>query len=200
VDRVNHTFSGRQVIEAFLSDESAIDFVAVFSVKHAKTGSWDPSRNPRIWCLYVFEQKGSPQKIDFSRVMRLRDILPAPHLSGYEARSWNEQGFFSPQARGQYLPTTISGGKQSMTVQISARALQELMAGRLTAKEFENLTVAGLPNPFERQLALGRTISSVSFEAKKVSSDDDFLVFTFQDDPAAANLCLPNELRTEAKQ
>jgi hypothetical protein len=199
VDRVNHTFSGQQVIEAFLSDESGIDFVAVFSVKRAKSGSWDSSKNPRIWYIYVFEQKGSPQKIDFSRVQLLREVLPAPYLSGYEARSWHEQGFFSPQARGQYLPATISGGKESMTIQISARAVQELMAGRLTAKEFEDWTVGGLPNPFERQLALGRTISSVSFVPKDVNEDDDHLIFTFKDDPAAAPLRLPNELQIESK-
>lgn len=199
VDRVNHTFSGQQVIESFLADESNIDFVAVFSVKRAKSGSWDSWKNPRIWYLYVFEQKGSSQKINFSRVQHLRDALPEPYLSGYEARSWHEQGFFSPQARGQYLPTTISAGRQSMTVQISARAVQELLAGRLTAKEFENWTVARLANPFEQQLALGRTISNVSFVPKGVKGDDDYLVFTFKDDPAAAPLKMPNALRDEAK-
>jgi hypothetical protein len=200
VDRVNNTFSGQQVIEAFLSDESCIDLVAVFSVKRAKSsGSWDSSKNPRIWYLYVFEQKRSPQKIDFSRVEHLREVLPAPYLSGYEARSWHEQGFFSPQARGQYLPTAISGGKQSMTVKISARAVQELLAGRLTAKEFEDWTLGRLPNPFERQLALGSTISSVSFLPKSADADDDYLIFTFQNDPAAAALRMPNLLRDEHK-
>ena len=57
VDRVNHTYSGRQVIEAFLQDEKTIDFVAVFSVKRANRGSWDISRGPRAWYLYLFEQK-----------------------------------------------------------------------------------------------------------------------------------------------
>jgi hypothetical protein len=199
VDRVNYTFSGQQVIEAFLTDECDIDFVAVFSVKRAKSGPWDSSKNPRIWYLYVFEQKGSPQKIDFSRLQRMRELLPAPYLSGYEARSWHEQGFFSPQARGQYLPTTISGGKESMTIQISARAVQELLAGRLTAKEFEDWTVGRHPNPFERQLALGRTISSVDFVSKDVNADDDYLVFTFRDDPAAAALRMPSTLRNDVK-
>jgi hypothetical protein len=199
VDRVNYTFSGQQVIEAFLSDECDIDFVAVFSVKRAKSGSWDSSKNPRIWYLYVFEQKGSPQKIDFSRVQHMRELLPAPYLSGYEARSWHEQGFFTPQARGQYLSTTISGGKESMTIQISARAVQELLAGRLTAKEFENWTVGRHPNPFERQLALGRTISSVDFVPKDVNADDDYLVFTFREDPAAAALRMPSTLRNNVK-
>lgn len=196
VDRVNHTYSGRQVIEAFLADEETIDFVAVFSVRRANAGSWDSSKDPRIWYLHLFEQKKSRDKLDLDPLLHLRDVLPAPYLSGYEARSWHEQGMFSPQARGQYLPTSMSSGRQSMTVRISARALQELMAGRLTAEGFENWTV-GRPNPFERYLALGWTISGVSFEPKHDHAEDDYLIFTFKNDPAAAALHLPVELRVE---
>jgi hypothetical protein len=196
VDRVNHTYSGQQIIEEFLARENTVDFVAVFSVKRAKEGSWDTSKNPRIWYLYLFEQKSSTEKLDLGRILHLRDLLPAPYLSGYEARSWHEQGMFSPQARGQYLPTSMSIGRQSMTVRISARALQELMAGRLTAEKFETWA-AGRPNPFEQHLALGWTIASVSFESKSADADDDYLIFTFKEDPAATGLQLPAELRTE---
>jgi len=83
-----------------------------------------------------------------------------------------------------------------MTVTISARALQELMAGRLTAEQFQNWTL-GRFNPFEQNLARGWTIASVSFESKNVEEDDDYLTFTFKDDPAAAPLRLPNQLRNQ---
>ena len=196
VDRVHNTFSGQQVIEAFLADESKIDFVAVFSVKRATTGSWDSSKNPRIWYFYLFEQKKSREKLDLSRILHLRDILPGPNLSGYEARSRHEQGMFAPQANGQYVPTSMSSGRNSMKVTISARALQELMAGRLTAEQFQNWTL-GRFNPFEQNLARGWTIASVSFESKNIEADDDYLTFTFKDDPAAAPRRLPSQLRSE---
>ena len=83
-----------------------------------------------------------------------------------------------------------------MTITISARALQELMAGRLTAEQFQNWTL-GRFNPFEQSLARGRTIASVSLQSKNVEADDDLVTFTFKDDPAAAPLLLPNQLRTE---
>jgi hypothetical protein len=196
VDRVNHTFCGQQVIDAFLADDRSVDFVTVFSVKRAKEGSWDSSKNSRIWYLYLFEQKKSPDKLDLGRLARLRDVLPAPQLSGYEARSRHEQGMFSPQARGQYLPTSMTLGRHSMTITISARALQELMAGRLTAEQLQDWTLGSF-NPFEQNLAAGRTIASVSFESKNVEADDDYLTFTFKDDPAAAPLRLPGQMRTE---
>jgi hypothetical protein len=86
---------------------------------------------------------------------------------------------------------------KSMTVKISARAVQELMAGRLTAAQFEDWA-AGRPNPFEQNLARGWTIASVSFESKNLDADDDYLMFTFKDDPAVAALRFPNQLRSQA--
>ena len=83
-----------------------------------------------------------------------------------------------------------------MTVTISARALQELMAGRLTAEQFQDWTL-GRFNPFEQNLAAGRMIASVSFEARSVEADDDYLTFIFKDDPAAAPLRLPSQMRTK---
>jgi len=82
-----------------------------------------------------------------------------------------------------------------MTVKISARAVQELMAGRITAEQFENWST-GHPNPFERNLALGRTISDVSLEPKNDEADDDYLIFKFKEDPAASNLRLPANLKS----
>jgi hypothetical protein len=75
-------------------------------------------------------------------------------------------------------------------MRLSARALQELIAGRLSKEEFE-LCTTGKPNLFALQLAQGRTISSVRFEPKGTNEDDDYVVFEFSDDPAAAKLRLP---------
>jgi hypothetical protein len=83
-----------------------------------------------------------------------------------------------------------------MTIKISARALHELMAGKLTSEQFKHWTV-GENNPFKLQLGEGRTISNVRFEGKNVAADDDYLIFEFRDDPAAAPLCLPDRLKSE---
>jgi hypothetical protein len=136
------------------------------------------------------------QTEDLNRFFMLRDSLPAPYLTGYEAHSWHQQGMFSPQGRGHYLPTSMSIGRKSMTIKISARALHELMAGKLTSEQFKHWTV-GENNPFKLQLGEGRTISNVRFEGKNVAADDDYLIFEFRDDPAAAPLCLPDRLKSE---
>jgi hypothetical protein len=196
-DSVNQTFSGQQIINTFLADGNSVDFVLVFSSKRAKERSLDTFKNPRIWYVYVFEQQRSRmQTEDLNRFFMLRDSLPAPYLTGYEAHSWHQQGMFSPQGRGHYLPTSMSIGRKSMTIKISARALHELMAGKLTSEQFKHWTV-GENNPFKLQLGEGRTISNVRFEGKNVAADDDYLIFEFRDDPAAAPLCLPDRLKSE---
>jgi hypothetical protein len=52
-----------------------------------------------------------------------------------------------------------------MTLKISARAVQELMAGRLSSEQFRNWSF-GEENPVRRQIEAGRTISSVRFELR----------------------------------
>ena len=86
-----------------------------------------------------------------------------------------------------------------MTIRISARAVQELMAGTLSHEMFRNF-LFGKDNPIHQQLAAGRTVSDVRFEPKGVDHDDDCLVFEFRTDPAATPLRLPVKLRTIERQ
>ena len=80
-----------------------------------------------------------------------------------------------------------------MTVKVSARALQELMAGRLNVAQFEH-RVSGQPNPFEQYLAEGWVLSGISFQPKDPDEDDDYVTFTFKRDAAAAPLKMPEKL------
>jgi len=80
-----------------------------------------------------------------------------------------------------------------MKVHISARGLQEYMAGRLTAGQLKPFIV-GDHNPFEGALRKGKTIKAVTFQAKGIDQDDDYLIFEFEDDPAARPLELPSNL------
>ena len=81
-----------------------------------------------------------------------------------------------------------------MTLKISARAVQELMAGRLSSEQFRNWTF-GEDNPVRRQIEAGRTISSVRFETQGNNEEDDYLIFEFRDDPSARALQMPAELK-----
>ena len=79
-----------------------------------------------------------------------------------------------------------------MTIKISARALLDLLAGRITTEQFQNFT--GLAdkltqrNIFAHRLNQGDILSDIEIEPGGIDEDDDWLVVHFKQDPAAAPL------------
>ena len=195
-DHSGLTVSGKQIIFNFLKATDFVDFVMVFSPKRRNEYSTNAHANPRIWYVDVFDRRGETPDADRDRLFSLGDFLPRPHLDGYQARSWHQQGLCGPQARGHYLGTKLSIGQNSMSARISARALQELLAGRISTEQFREWTT-GKENPFEFQLAQGRTISSLRFEGQGNEEDDDYVVFEFKEDPAATRFRAPRPRAAE---
>jgi hypothetical protein len=183
--------SGEQIIRHFL-DRNPIDLVAVFVPKRANENALWQHDNPRRWFVYVYSNSISDE-CEVEGIKAMASVLPSPYLHGYQARSWHQQRMCDPQGRGQYLPAKWTGGRGIMKVHISARGLQEYMAGRLTAEQLQHLII-GEHNPFENALRNGRTIKAVTFEPKGTARDDDYLIFEFDDDPAAKALELPSGL------
>lgn len=75
-----------------------------------------------------------------------------------------------------------------MTIRVSSRAVLDLMAGRITQKEFYASIGAGdeskFPNFFKQQLDQRNLISAVQFQSGGIDEDDDLLIFEFHPDPA----------------
>lgn len=179
--------SGDEIVRRFIANND-IDLVAVFVPKRANELAMWNHNNPRLWHVYAYSKSLSNEEME--PLWRIRDSLPAPYLHGYQARSWHQQRMFDPQGRGHYLPLKWTGGRGRMKIHMSARALQEFLAGRLTKEQLHNL-VLGDHNPFEAYLAQGKVIAAVSFEPKGPDRDDDYLVFEFEDDPAASAIRPP---------
>ena len=186
------TFSGAQIIHRFLQDYPEIDFVQVVSAKRERRAS----QTTRTWNSHVFTQPSGIADRDGARLKLLVDKILPPNLSGYSAYSWHEQHMCQANALGKYVPTQMGFGGGRMNLRISARAVQELIAGRLSPEEFRNWTF-GDDNPVRRQLDAGRTISSVRFEPQGNGEDDDYLIFEFRDDPAARGLQMPTQLKRD---
>ncbi len=190
--RSPEAFSGGQIIHKFLQDYPEIDFVMVVSVKRERTAL--SLQATRRWNSHIFSQTSGIADADVQRLNLLLGKMPTPNLSGYTAYSWHEQGMCEANALGKYVPTRLSIGRERMHLRISARAVQELIAGRLSPERFRNWTF-GDDNPVRRELDEGRTISSVCFEPQGNEEDDDYLVFEFRDDPAARRLHMPTQLK-----
>ena len=78
-------------------------------------------------------------------------------------------------------------------MKVSARALLEMLAGRMDSEGFK-LRISGERNPFAIKLAQGCSISEISLEAQGAEQDDYYVVFEFAPDPNASPLRLPHQL------
>ena len=74
-----------------------------------------------------------------------------------------------------------------MEHKFSARALIDLLAGRVDPKTFVRETggLAMKTNLFAHWLDRGMTIQDARFESGGLDEDDDYLIFTFADDAGA---------------
>lgn len=183
------TVSGTQVIRAFLAD-SSVDGVCVFTPRHRSTNPFERFNNPIIWWVHVFDHREGIGEAEYTKIAAVKDLLPVAHLESYQARSWHQQAMFDPQGRGQHVPPQWwRSGTGVESVRISARGVQEFLAGRLTREQYERFVGAEL---FELCLKQGMTISGVTLEPRGIENDDDYLVFEFAPDPSAMPLRVPD--------
>jgi hypothetical protein len=125
---------------------------------------------------------------------KLISLLPPPRFEGYQARSLQQQAAYRHNARGWYVETRMTLGPSVMTIRISARAVLDLLAGRISLEQFQRFT--GLEdkptqaNIFKHRLSQGDILSSARLEPGGVDEDDDWLVLELGRDPSAAPLTL----------
>lgn len=185
------TVSGKEVIEHFLREaDGAVDIVLVLSPY--RQNAFIYHREPVRWNFSGFVRPG--MSLPDAGVQRLAAALPQPRFEGYQARSLQQQAAFRHDARGWYVGTTMESWRSHMTIKISARALLDLLAERITVKQFQHLTgledKPGQPNIFKHRLDQGDILSDVKIEPGGIDADDDWLVMELKQDPSAALLRL----------
>jgi hypothetical protein len=180
-DNLRQYKSGDEIIQHFLTRRD-IDLVCVFSPFREQ---WPPhERRPLQWNVTYF--RGQRHIPSFENLAKLKMALPTPRFEGYQARSIQKQSGFAPTARGWYLGTHIGSGKEKITMKVSARALQEFLAGRITIEQFHSNSTRD--NLFEHWLKIGFVISDARFESAGLDEDDDYVILEFRRDPAAAEI------------
>lgn len=171
---------GAEVVSHFLRKRD-IDLICVFSpfTRQAFLGN----RRSLYWQVSHFE--GGRKRIpSIENLSKLADALPVPRFEGSQARSIQKQQGFAPTARGWYVGSEIGSGNGKITMKMSARLLQEYLAGRITIERFHDNCMG--KNLFEHWLTLGYVISDARFESGGVDADDDYVILEFRRDPAAA--------------
>jgi hypothetical protein len=187
IDPTNRRLSGAHIIGHFvLTHQRQVDSVVAISPRRERSPL---GPEPRLWAVSVFNRPGFD--FDLGPLHRLVGQLPRPRFEGYQARSMFRQGMFSPKARGWWVGVRIEHKKgQPMQVKVSARMLMDLLAERITPEQFRYHMSGGgrHKNSFRHWLDRGLTIQAAEFESLGLDADDDVLVLTLSDDPAARAL------------
>jgi hypothetical protein len=191
--RTSATVNGAQVIQSFLN-RSSCSVDAVISLTTARRRRKSSLDGPRLrWDTQLYTR--SNMQLETTGMLTLASQLPTPRLEGYQARSFQLQAAFKPEARGWYLDMRISSGVNKMTIKISARSLLDLLAGKITLDQFQHFNglsgKTGMGNIFLHRLNQGDVLSAARIESAGVDFDDDWLVFDLQQDPSATRLTTP---------
>ncbi len=182
-DPTRQAKNGEEIIRHFLK-RSSVDIVCVFSPTR-RVGSLNSFGGKPFWGFHPYDRQQSWSQDEHSKLEALVAVLPAPRIESYRARSLHRQGLFRPQARGWYVGASV----MSNSIRISARRLQELLAGRLQPQQFEQRS--GVMHRLEEGLKHGLIIQDARVEKAGLDQDDDYLVFDLGPDPAALPLTKP---------
>lgn len=187
--RTHDTVTARQVVEHFLRGAvDAVDMVLLLSPYRKNLNIYQ--REPIHWRFSSFARPGLD--LSDSGVKKLAASLPLARFEGYQARTLQQQAAFRHDAPGWYVGTTITSRRSQMTIKISARALLDLLAGRITVEKFQHFTgldgKPGQSNIFKHRLEQGDILTDIKIESGGIDEDDDWLVIELKQDPSAAPL------------
>ncbi|MDH7975438.1 hypothetical protein QH494_24895 [Sphingomonas sp. AR_OL41] len=194
-DPTARVYNGAQTATHFLRDKAdpGIDIVAIVTPRRQMAILGMRSETIH-WKIGLYCRPGTA--IDLSGFERLATLLPKPRREGYQSRLLHEQAIFAPMAKGRYVATIINWWKGEKTeVKISARAFLDLLAGRITPDQAKRAFDTAGAASIKAHLDRGETISDLRLEPGGPDSDDDHIVLTFTDDPAARPFKVPDDVK-----
>jgi len=182
--RHHSAVSVEQVITEFFRQNSSVSFVVVLVIPTATSAAFaEPMKKLRI-SGNVYVNPRARNAVDavalLALVNRAVSHVPAPTATPQNALYWIAN---ADAHEGTPIYTLTQGGSM---IKMSARKIQEVLAGRMTADQFfsdYDRPDASAENPFERMLKRGLTIQSVSL-THVPEADDDLLEFQFGPDAA----------------
>lgn len=187
-DLSGRVYNGRQIVEKFLNrcDDPGVDVVAIITTCRP-SGITSLSSGQLQWKTRLFARSG--MAINSAGFDRLIALLPKPRREGYQSRQLHEQAVFTPASRGIYLNPQVSWRKGEKTeIMFSARALLDLLSGRLAPERALSAFDAHTMSILKAHLDRGETISAIRLSSYGPDFDDDHIIIEVSDDPAARNL------------
>ncbi len=186
-------YSNHQIIGAFLRENSSISFVCTLWIEQVGGVFNRPSHRQLVMNLFL--NPGARFALQSELVKALQEIptqLPMPVNDALNASHRIEEGKYG-EGQSNYGGYTVSIGNTSASIRISARALLELLAGRVDPKKFAEdhdfalqTTGTGMNNPFETALSMGFATENIVVEPQP-DHDDDWITFKLRGPDAATS-------------
>ena len=195
------SFTIDEVIEFFLSSHEEIHFVVTYTTGRKNPyGTFPYLDNPYINHIRFYSgPKYKQVTFDLEGALkRMADHLPFPESEPRNALYWLK-GKSPDIGRSNRGGMQVGSGQETTKVRISARALAELLAGKVDQREFfelhgfipSELWPTRGTNPFSIALQRGQLIHEASIERSE-SEDDDWIAFELKGpDPAIAPFAVP---------
>ena len=177
-----------QVVGEFFRQNTSVSFVGILTFPPVQTAAFVGIVKELRITLRLCMNPRAKKQLDATAlrevINRALSRLPAPIATPHDALDWIEN---EPATQGMPIhELTRGGGLMSASLTVSARKIQEVLAGRMTPQQFfdnYNYPNSPLENPFLKALKQGFTIESVTL-TKTPALDDDLLEFRFAPDPA----------------
>jgi hypothetical protein len=195
------SYSTDDVINSFLSNNEEISFIITFTTK--PKNKYEPFNLKNDYeIVYKIYNGLKFDQMDFDLhgiIEQVKEGFPKPESTPRNALNYLK-GANPNLGRSNFGGMELGATKERTRVKISARALLELLAGKVRLEKFfeehgfipSELKVQRLFNPFNAALDRGQMIDSILVE-KSDSQDDDWITFELKGpDPAISPYVLPS--------
>jgi hypothetical protein len=195
------SYSVDEVIQYFLATHEEIHFVVTYTTGRKKSYAVFPHvDNPYVNHIRFYDgPKFNRIAFDLEGTLkRMAEQLPLPESEPRNALYWLK-GRNPDTGRSNWGGMQLSPGKETTKVRISARALLELLAGKVDQRKFfevhgfipSELRATHAANPFSIALQRGQLMHGVSIE-RLGFEDDDWITFELKGpDPAISPFEVP---------
>jgi hypothetical protein len=195
------SYSTGDVINSFLLNNEKINFIVTFTTKPKNKYKAFHLRDDYKIVHKVYKGLKFDQiRFDIQEIIeQVKDVFPKPESTPLNALNYLK-GQNPNLGRSNFGGMELSATKERTSVKISARALLELLAGKVSLKKFfeeygfiqSELKSRRLFNPFNAALHRGQMIDSIMLK-KSDLQDDDWITFELKGpDPAISPYVFPS--------
>jgi hypothetical protein len=189
-----YSYSTGDIVQEFLRRYSTVDFVVTIATQGLDSSTVKQRMKGTIHVREIEPWHAELEPVFSKLSERLPQVTQSPENARRERKFYRGRETLRPHLGG----LTLSSKNQRPEIRMSTRTLLDLLAGKLSQKQFADAYKVGSDrNIFEVQLLRGCLIKAASVQVSP-DQDDDEIIFTFSEpDPAVAAFVLKDAMKRQ---